>query len=57
MNRSFVLGSKGDFETHEPQTLGLCVNSIADSLGLNSFVYFAEMLSYFSMKTNERKVR
>ena len=57
MNRSFVLGSKGDFETREPQTLGLCVNSIADSLGLNSFVYFAEMLSYFSMKTNERKVR
>ena len=33
------------------------VSSIADSLGLNFPVYFAEMSSYFLTKTNKRKVR
>ena len=47
----------GDVETCEPQTLGLSVNSIADSLIVNFLVYFADMSSYFSMKPNKRKVR
>ena len=38
-------------------TQGLSVNLIVDSLSLNFLVYFAEMSSYFSMKTNKRKVR
>ena len=49
---SVVLGSK-----HECRWIVLSVNSIADSLGLNFLVYFAEMSSYFSMKTNKRQVR
>ena len=49
--------TSGDVGTQEPQKRGLSVNSIADSLGLNLCGYFAEVLSYFSMKTNRRKVR
>ena len=30
----------GDVETREPQTRGLSVNSIADSLSLNFLAYF-----------------
>ena len=47
----------GGVESREPQTRGLSVNSIADPLSLNFVVWFAEMSSYFSMKTNKRKVR
>ena len=50
-------GEKGGVETREPQTGGLSVNSCVVSLSLNSFTYFAEMSSYFSKKTNKRKVR
>ena len=44
-----------DLETREPQIQGLSVNSIADSLNLNLFVYFAVMPSYFSMIENRNK--
>ena len=46
-----------DIETHEPQTRRLSINLIADSLSLNFLVYFDRMSTYFSMKTNKRKVR
>ena len=46
-----------DIETHEPQTRRLSINLTADSLSLNFLVYFDRMSSYFSMKTNKRKVR
>ena len=49
--------ARGYVETREPQTQGLSMNSIADSLNLNFLVYFAYMSSCFSMKTNKRKVR
>ena len=54
-----VLGSQqvGTLELGEPQKRGLSIYSIADSLGLNLLGHFAEVLSYFSMKTNRRKVR
>ena len=35
----------------------MSINSIADPLCLNFLVWFAEMLSYFSIKANKRKVR
>ena len=41
--------------TREPQIQGLSVNSIADSLNLNLFVYFAVMPSYFSMIQNRNR--
>ena len=47
----------GAVETCEPQTQGLSVNSIGDSLSLNFLIYFAKMSSYFSIKTKKRKVR
>ena len=46
-----------DIETHEPQTRRLSIDLTADSLSLNFLVYFDRMSSYFSMKTNKRKVR
>ena len=51
-----VLASKqgGDVETREPQTRGLSINSIGDSLSLNFLVYFSEISNYFSMKTKEK---
>ena len=56
--RSFQEVNNGDVETRKPQTRGLSVNSIADSLSLNFLVYFAEKPRYFSMKTiNKRQVR
>ena len=59
INQSVVLGSKpgGKVETHEPQTRRLSSNSSVDSLSLNFPVYFGQMLNYFSIKTNKRKVR
>ena len=48
--------TRGNVETREPWTGGLSANSIADSLCLNFLVYFAEISSYFPMKTNKRKV-
>ena len=44
-------------ETREPQTQGLSINSIDDSLNFNFLVYFSEMSSYFSMKIKKGVVR
>ena len=53
-----VLGSQqADVETWKPQTRGLSISSIADLLSLNFLGYVAKITSYFSMKTNKRKVR
>ena len=42
---------------HKPQTRGLSVNSISNSLSLNFHVYFVDILNYFSMKAGKKKVK
>ena len=48
--------TRGEVETSELQPRGLNVNLIADSLNLEFLLYFADMSSYFSMKTNKIEV-
>ena len=48
--------TRGDVETTELQPRGLHVNLIADSLNLKFLLYFVDMSSYFSMKTNKIEV-
>ena len=57
IGRGVNKGGGEDVETREPETRGLSVNTIADSLSLNVLVYFAKISSHFPMKINKRKIR
>ena len=48
--------NQGYVETREPQTRGLSVNSTANSLSPNFLVCFANIWTYFSMKTKKEKI-